>query len=51
MGLIVHSRPPDVRGRGVLEEFLFDGVLIEPGDGAQAPLCVMLYKAQTSLAL
>ena len=24
-------------GRGVLEEFLFDGALAEPGDGAQPP--------------
>jgi hypothetical protein len=31
------TRGPDVGGRGVLEEFLFDGVLIEPGDGAQPP--------------
>jgi hypothetical protein len=25
----------DVHGRGVVEEFFFDGVLAEPGDGAQ----------------
>jgi hypothetical protein len=24
-------------GRGMLEKFLFDGVLVEPGDGAQPP--------------
>ena len=27
----------DVRGREMLEEFFLDGVLIEPGDGAQPP--------------
>ena len=37
MGLVVHPRPPDVGGRGVLEEFFFDGVLVEPRDGAQPP--------------
>ena len=26
-----------MRGWGVVEEFLFDGVLVEPGDGAQPP--------------
>jgi hypothetical protein len=26
-----------VGGRGVLEELLFDGVTVEPGDGAQPP--------------
>jgi hypothetical protein len=35
--LVVDSRPPDVRGRGVLEEFFFDCVPVEPGDGAQPP--------------
>jgi len=35
MRLVIEPRPPDVRGRGVLEEFFFDGVLVEPGDGAQ----------------
>ena len=34
MGLIVHPRPPDVRGRGVVQELFFDRVLVEPGDGA-----------------
>jgi hypothetical protein len=37
MRLVVRPRPPDVSGWGVLEEFLFDGVLVEPGDGAQPP--------------
>ena len=35
--LIVDPRPPDVRGRGVIEEFLLDRVAVEPGDGAQPP--------------
>jgi len=26
-----------VNGRGVIEEFLLDGVAVEPGDGAQPP--------------
>jgi hypothetical protein len=34
MRLVVHPRPPDVGGRGMLEEFFFDGVLVGPGDGA-----------------
>src|SRR5262245_24797239 len=37
MGLVVHPRTADVRGRGMIKEFLFDGVLVEPGDGAQPP--------------
>jgi hypothetical protein len=37
MRLVVDSRPPDVRGRGVLEEFFFDGVFVETGDGTQRP--------------
>ena len=37
MGLVVDPRTADVRGRGVIEEFLFDRVLVEPGDGAQPP--------------
>jgi hypothetical protein len=37
MGLVVQPRSADVRGRGVLEELFFDGVLVEPGDGAQPP--------------
>jgi hypothetical protein len=35
MGLIVHLRTADVGGRGVIQEFLFGGVLVEPGDGGQ----------------
>ena len=35
--LIIQPRAADVRGRGVLEEFFFDRVLVEPGDGAQPP--------------
>jgi hypothetical protein len=37
MRFIVDPRPPDVRGRGVIQEFFFDRVLVEPGDGAQPP--------------
>jgi hypothetical protein len=37
VGLVVQPRPADVRGRGVVEEFFLDGVLVEPGDGAQPP--------------
>jgi hypothetical protein len=35
--LVVQPRSADVRGRGVVEEFFLDGVLVEPGDGAQPP--------------
>jgi hypothetical protein len=35
--LVVQPGAADVRGRGVVEEFLFDGVLVEPGDRAQPP--------------
>jgi len=35
--LVVQPGTADVGGRGVLQEFLFDGVPIEPGDGAQPP--------------
>jgi hypothetical protein len=35
--LVVQPGTADVRGRGVVEEFFLDGVLIEPGDGAQPP--------------
>ena len=35
--LVVHPWPPDTGGRGVLEELLLDRVLVEPGDGTQAP--------------
>jgi hypothetical protein len=34
---VVQPGTPHVRGRGALEEFFFDGVLIEPGDRAQPP--------------
>jgi hypothetical protein len=37
MRLVIHPRPPYMGGWGVLQEFLFDCVLIEPGDGAQPP--------------
>ncbi|HEY6315390.1 MAG TPA: hypothetical protein VIY52_31925 [Streptosporangiaceae bacterium] len=37
MRLVIHPRPPDVGGWRVLEEFFFDGVLAEPGDGTQPP--------------
>jgi len=35
--LVVQPRAADVRGRGMIEKFLLDGVLVEPGDGAQPP--------------
>ena len=37
MRLVVHPWTADVSGRGMLEEFFFDGVFVEPGDGAQPP--------------
>jgi len=37
MRLIIHPRPPDMGCWRVLEEFLFNGVLEEPGDGGQPP--------------
>jgi hypothetical protein len=37
MRLVVDPRPPDMGGGRVIEEFFFDGVLVEPGDGRQAP--------------
>ena len=35
MGLVIQPRPPDMRGRGMIQTFLFDGVLAESGDGGQ----------------
>ena len=35
MGLVIQPRPPDMRGRGVVQELLFDRAPVEPGDGAQ----------------
>ena len=35
--LIVQPWPADMSGWGVIEEFLLDGVAVEPGDGAQPP--------------
>ena len=35
--LVVQPGTADVRGGRVLEELFFDGVLVEPGDGAQPP--------------
>jgi hypothetical protein len=35
--LVVQPGSADVSGRGVLEEFFFDCVAVEPGDGAQPP--------------
>ena len=35
MRLIIQPRTPDMRGRGMVQELFFDGVLIEPGDGGQ----------------
>jgi hypothetical protein len=37
MRLVIHPRTADVRGRGMIQELLFDGVTVEPGDGAQPP--------------
>ena len=37
MRLIVQPRPPHVGSRGMLQQLLFDRVLIESGDGAQPP--------------
>jgi hypothetical protein len=37
VGFVVQAGTADVRGRGVLEEFFLDRVLVEPGDGAQPP--------------
>ncbi len=35
--LVVDPWTADVRGRRVVQEFFFDRVLVEPGDGAQPP--------------
>jgi hypothetical protein len=35
--LVVDPGTADVSGWGVFGEFFFDGVLVEPGDGAQPP--------------
>ena len=35
--LVVQPGTADVRGGRVLQELFFDGVLVEPGDGAQPP--------------
>jgi len=35
MRLLIQPRPPDMRGRGMVQEFLLHRVLAEPGDGAQ----------------
>ena len=37
MRVVVHPRAADVSGRGMLEELFFDGVLVEPSNGAQPP--------------
>jgi hypothetical protein len=34
---VVQAGPPDVGGRGVVEQVFLDGVPVEPGDGAQPP--------------
>ena len=36
MRFVVQAGPPDVRGRGMVKQFFFYGVLIEPSDSAQA---------------
>lgn len=35
--LVIDSRTADVGCRGMLKEFFFGGVPVEPGDGAQPP--------------
>jgi hypothetical protein len=35
VGLVIHPRPPDVRGRRVIQELLLDRVLAEAGDSGQ----------------
>jgi hypothetical protein len=35
MGLVVRAGTADMSGRGMLEQVFFDGVPVEPGDGAQ----------------
>jgi hypothetical protein len=35
MRFVVQPGPPDMGGRGVLEQVFLDGVAVEPGDGAQ----------------
>jgi hypothetical protein len=35
VGLVVHPRPPDVRGWPVIQELLLNCVLVEPGDSGQ----------------
>jgi hypothetical protein len=35
VGLIIRPRPPDMSGRGVIQELFLDRVLAEPGDSAQ----------------
>jgi len=35
VGLVVRPRPPDMSGWGVIQEFLLDRVLLEPGDSGQ----------------
>jgi hypothetical protein len=37
MRLIVQPGTAHVRGRGMVKQFFLDGVLVEPGDGAQLP--------------
>src|SRR5947209_1941829 len=37
VGLVVDPRPADMGGRGAIEQFFLDRVLVEPGDGAQPP--------------
>jgi hypothetical protein len=37
MGLVIQPRPADMRGRGAVQVFFFDGVFVEPGDGGQPP--------------
>ena len=37
VGFVVQAGPADVRGRGMVKEFLLDRVAVEPGNGAKPP--------------
>jgi hypothetical protein len=37
VGLVINARTADMGGGRVIEEFFFDGIAVEPGDGGQPP--------------
>jgi len=37
MGLVIHPRSADMRGRRAGEQFFLHGVPVEPGNGGQPP--------------